>query len=67
MYLDFQYVDFYDVPRTIILSIRGKWILLQSAFDEAQDDYAAEYFVYRLAPSFQPLQAGQSGSSSNKY
>ena len=50
----FQYVDFYDVPRTIILLVRGRWVLLQSAFDEELDDHEAEYSVYRLPSSFQP-------------
>ncbi len=25
----FQYVDFYDIPRTIILLVRGKWVLFK--------------------------------------
>jgi len=54
----FQYVDFYDVPRTIVLLVRGKWILLQSTFNEELDDYEAEYSVYRLPSSFQPPPAG---------
>ena len=45
---------FYDVPRTIILLVRKKWILLQSAFDEDLDDYAPEYSVYLLPSSFEP-------------
>jgi len=54
----FQYVDFYDVPRTIILLVRGKWVLLQSAFDQELDDYEAEYSVYRLPSLFQPPHVG---------
>jgi hypothetical protein len=54
----FQYVDFYDVPRKIILLIRGKWFLLQSAFNGDLDDYDVEYSVYRLPSSFQPPHAG---------
>jgi hypothetical protein len=54
----FQYVDFYDVPRTIILPVRGKWVLPQSSFNTELDDYEVEYSVYRLPSSFQPPQAG---------
>lgn len=54
----FQYVDFYDIPRTIILLVHGKWVLLQSAFIEELDDYEGEYSVYRLPSSFQPPHAG---------
>jgi hypothetical protein len=50
----FRYVDFYDVPRMILLCIRGRWVFLQSAFDAELDDYEAEYSVYRLPSSFQP-------------
>lgn len=54
----FQYVEFYDVPRTIILLVHGKWVLLQSAFNEELDDYETEYSVYRLLSSFQPPHVG---------
>jgi len=50
----FQYGDFYDVPRMILLCVRGRWVFLQSAFDEELDDYEAEYSVYRLPSSFRP-------------
>lgn len=52
----FQYVEFYDLPRTIIVPVRGKWMLLQSVFNEELDAYEAEYSVYRLPSSFQPPQ-----------
>jgi hypothetical protein len=54
----FHYVDFYDVPRTIIVPVRGQWVLLQSAFDEHFDDYEAYYSVYRLPSSFEPPTVG---------
>jgi hypothetical protein len=54
----FHYVEFYDVPRTIILLLRGNWVLLRSAFNEALDNYEGEYSVFRLPPSFQPPRAG---------
>ena len=54
----FQYGDFYDVPRMILLCVRGRWVFLQSAFDEELDNYETEYSVYRLPASFQPPSAG---------
>jgi hypothetical protein len=46
--IPFHYVEFYDVPRTIALTHRGKLYLLQSAFDENLDDYPDAYTVYKL-------------------
>jgi hypothetical protein len=60
MMIPFAYREFYDVPRNIILRVRGKWIFLQSAFDEDLDDYAPNYSVYLLPPSFEPPPAGGS-------
>jgi hypothetical protein len=56
----FRYVDFYDVPRTIVLRTQGRWLLLQSAFDEELDDYEREYSVYSLPDSFEPPENGSS-------
>ena len=47
----FKYVDFYDVPRTIVLRYKGKFLLLQSAFEDQIDDYAESYSVYELPES----------------
>jgi hypothetical protein len=47
----FQYVEFYDVPRCIALRYKKMLFLLQSAFDEALDDYPASYSVYLLPES----------------
>jgi hypothetical protein len=44
----FQYVEFYDVPRFIVLRYRGKLFLLQSAFDDDLDEYPDSYSVYVL-------------------
>jgi hypothetical protein len=55
---DFRYVDFYDVPRTILLRFQNKWLLLQSAFDEKLDEYENEYCIYPLPDSFEPVQSG---------
>jgi hypothetical protein len=54
----FQYVDFYDVPRTIVLRVHGRWLLLRSAFDERADEYETEYSVYPLPGSFEPIPEG---------
>jgi len=51
----FSYVEFYDVPRTIALTHRGKFYLLQSTFDDTRNDYPAEYTVY-LLPDFTKAQ-----------
>jgi len=34
---NFRYVDFYDVPRTIVLRFQNRWFLLQSAFNDELD------------------------------
>jgi hypothetical protein len=49
--VSFQYVEFYDVPRTIALRYRGRLLLLQSAFDQVQDEYPSHYTVYPLPES----------------
>lgn len=36
------------MPRTIWFRYRGSVLLLQSAFDEALDEYPDEYCVYKL-------------------
>ena len=58
MMIPFQYVEFHDVPRVIILRIREKWILLQSAFNEDLDDYEPYYSVFLLPSAFEPPQKG---------
>jgi hypothetical protein len=54
----FQYGDFFDVPRLIILRYQGKLLLLQSAFDDTLDEYPKVYSVYELPESVEPLLAG---------
>ncbi len=49
--VSFQYVEFHDVPRTLALRYRGKLLLLQSAFDQARDQYPSDYNVYLLPES----------------
>lgn len=52
--IPFQYVEFYDVPRTIAVRYRGKLFLLQSAFDQERDEYPNDYTVYVLSESAVP-------------
>ena len=49
--IPFRYIEFYDVPRGIVLRYRGKLLLLQSAFNEDLDDYPDTYSVYELPES----------------
>ncbi len=44
----FQYVEFYDFPRLIAIKHKGTLLLLQSAFNEDQDDYESNYNVFAL-------------------
>jgi hypothetical protein len=60
MMTPFTYAEFYDVPRLIILLVREKWILLDSAFNEDVDEYEPEYSVYQLPSSFEPPTKGAS-------
>ena len=50
----FRYVEFYDVPRAIVLRYKGKLLLLDSPFDDKLDDYSDSYSVYELPESVEP-------------
>ena len=54
----FLYVDFYDVPRTIVLRFQNRWFLLQSTFNDELDEYEQEYSIHPLPDSFEPVQSG---------
>ena len=62
----FRYVDFYDVPRTIVLCFQNRCFLLQSAFNDELDEYEKEYSIYPLPDSFERSRAGLPGNSSKK-
>lgn len=48
-WVDFIYGGFYDVPRCILLRAPdGRRLFLDCGFDEALDDYPAQYTVYVL-------------------
>src|SRR5580698_10007434 len=49
--IPFRYIEFYDVPRCIVVRHREKLLLLQSAFDEDLDEYPSSYSVYILPES----------------
>lgn len=43
-----QYRDFWDVPRMFVVEFRGRTLLFDCPFDDAREDYAAEYTVYDM-------------------
>lgn len=47
----FKYVDFYDVPRYILLKYRDRLFLLTSCFNEEMDDYEENYSI-QILPSW---------------
>jgi|SRR5580692_4920278 hypothetical protein len=51
MMVPFQYGDFYDVPRVIVLKYKGHLVMLGSYFDENTDEYDDRYTIYLLPPS----------------
>ena len=58
--LPFRYVDFWDVPRVILVGFRDRMLLLQSAFNEELDDYDSNYSIYELSAEARSL--AESGS-----
>lgn len=60
MIVPFQYREFYDVPRCLIASYRGRLILLQSAFDARLDDYEPDYSAYLLPDLIEEAVLGKS-------
>jgi hypothetical protein len=48
MMTPFRCIEFYDVPRCIVVRYRGILLLLQSAFDEEIDEYPNTYLEYVL-------------------
>lgn len=56
-WIPFQYRDFYDVPRMIVLRYQGRTILLDCVFDSAVDEYRDTYEVFELGGL--PLEALQ--------
>lgn len=52
--IEFEYRDFWEVPRLIVCTIDGVQLLLDSEFDESTDEYASEYKVYIMPPELPP-------------
>ena len=50
-WVSFEYREFYDIPRMLIFTFRGRILLLKSSFDEEDDEYSKKYSVYELSPS----------------
>jgi hypothetical protein len=47
-WVDFEYRDFYDLPRAIAIKVGTYLVFLDSPFLEQKDEYSDEYFVYVL-------------------
>jgi hypothetical protein len=50
MMVPFRYLEFWDVPRLILVRYRDKLFLLGSYFDDALDDYAEDYIIEIVPP-----------------
>jgi hypothetical protein len=59
IWVEFEYRDFYDVPRQILLRHGGRTFLLDCRFDETCDDYSDEYEVFEF-PDLPPGVARES-------
>lgn len=46
-----RYFEFWDVPRALVLTYRGRTLLLDSPFEEEEDEYSSDFHVYELAPT----------------
>ncbi len=46
--IPFKYGEFYDVPRQIRFTLRGRWYFMRSFFKEEKDDYSECYDLYIL-------------------
>lgn len=55
--IEFEFRDFWEVPRLIVCTVHGIELLLDSEFDETSDSYAPEYKVYQMPPELPPDQA----------
>jgi hypothetical protein len=50
----FQYREFYDVPRALIVRLGAQILFLDCPFEAARDEYPDEYQVY-LLPADHPV------------
>lgn len=47
-WLPFDYRDFHDIPRAIVVVYSGDTFLLDCPFDHKKDEYSSQFAVYRL-------------------
>ena len=47
-WVGFEYREFFDVPRSIVLPLEDRLLLLESAFSDEESDYSADYELYLL-------------------
>jgi hypothetical protein len=47
-WVGFEYREFFDVPRSIVLAHEGGLVLLESAFSDEASDYSDDYQLYLL-------------------
>lgn len=47
-WIGFEYREFFDVPRSIVLSLDDHLVLLESAFSDEESDYSPDYELYLL-------------------
>jgi hypothetical protein len=53
LWAPFQYREFYDVPRQVVVQHGDRTFLLDCRFDETRDDYSDEYEVFEF-PTLAP-------------
>ena len=49
-WVGFEYREFFDVPRSIVLPLEDRLLLLESAFSDEESEYSADYQLYLLPP-----------------
>src|SRR5688500_12891607 len=49
-WVGFEYREFFDVPRSIVLPLEDRLLLLESAFSDEVSEYSADYQLYLLPP-----------------
>ena len=47
-WIGFEYREFFDVPRSIVLSLDDHLVLLESAFSDEESEYSTDYQLYLL-------------------
>jgi hypothetical protein len=47
-WVGFEYREFFDVPRSIVLSVEDRLVLLESPFSDESSEYSDDYELYLL-------------------